>query len=352
MNPPREGHFFVGGEYFEAGGGVFMANQMYVEFRLPAERRHELPIVMIHGGGQTGTNFTATPDGREGWAQYFVHQGYAVYVVDQVGRGRSAHHAEPHGGTHRSDAARIEGRFTAPERSQLWPQARLHTQWPGEGVRGQPAFDQFFASQVAGITDRHKVQSLNQRAGAALLDRIGPAILLTHSQSGAIGWLIGDARPELVKAIVAVEPGGGAPYREINFTGAPTWFEEGPVTAPWGVTSIRITYSPPVSDPSELRFVRQEPLGPELACYWLQEEPARKLANLASIPVLVVTGEASYHATTDRGLCAFLEQAGVPVTHLPLGEAGIHGNGHMMMLERNSDDIAATIAGWLATLPG
>ena len=46
---------------------------------------------MVHGGSQTGTNFTGTPDGREGWAQYFVRRGYAVYVVDGVARGRSAH---------------------------------------------------------------------------------------------------------------------------------------------------------------------------------------------------------------------------------------------------------------------
>ena len=55
-------------------------------------KTHPYPIVMIHGGGQNGSNFTGTPDGREGWAQYFLRQGYAVYVVDQVGRGRSPLH--------------------------------------------------------------------------------------------------------------------------------------------------------------------------------------------------------------------------------------------------------------------
>ena len=58
---------------------------------------HPYPIVMIHGGSQTGTNFTGTPDGREGWAQYFVRRGYAVYVVDQVARGRSAHFSQSQG---------------------------------------------------------------------------------------------------------------------------------------------------------------------------------------------------------------------------------------------------------------
>ena len=52
---------------------------------------------MIHGGSQTGTNFTITPDGREGWAQYFLRRGHAVYVVDQVARGRSAHFSQSQG---------------------------------------------------------------------------------------------------------------------------------------------------------------------------------------------------------------------------------------------------------------
>ena len=68
-----------------------MTGQLYAEFQIPSKQTHPWPIIMVHGGGQTGTNFTGTPDGREGWAQYFLRQGYAVYVVDQVGRGRSAY---------------------------------------------------------------------------------------------------------------------------------------------------------------------------------------------------------------------------------------------------------------------
>jgi hypothetical protein len=30
-----------------------------------------------------------------------------------------------------------------------------------------------------------------------------------------------------------------------------------------------------------------------------------------------------------------------------LGEEGIHGNGHMMMLEKNSDAVAARIENWV-----
>ena len=43
----------------------------------------------------------------------------------------------------------------------------------------------------------------------------------------------------------------------------------------------------------------------------------------------------------------YLEQAGVHTTWLNLGAMGIHGNGHMMMLEKNSDQIADLMEKWL-----
>jgi hemolysin activation/secretion protein len=47
----------------------------------------------------------------------------------------------------------VEQRFTAPERKQLWPQASLHTQWPGPGTQGGAAFDAFYATHVETIGD-------------------------------------------------------------------------------------------------------------------------------------------------------------------------------------------------------
>ena len=87
----KSSYFFVGGRIDPMVEGKAPIGQIYVEYMIPQRLRHRTPIVMVHGGGQTGTNFTGTPDGREGWAQYFVRRGYAVYVVDGVARGRSAH---------------------------------------------------------------------------------------------------------------------------------------------------------------------------------------------------------------------------------------------------------------------
>ena len=177
----RSGWFFAGGRYVEGKTGPLMAGQMYVEYYRPAQRTQPYPIVMIHGAAQTGSNFTGTPDGRKGWAQYFVEQGYAVYVVDQPARGRSPW-LESQGALTRFPASQIEQRFTAPEKFNLWPQAKLHSQWPGDGPnkgqRGDPVFDQFYASQVEYIASNATTQTLNRDAGAALLDRIGAAIVM------------------------------------------------------------------------------------------------------------------------------------------------------------------------------
>jgi pimeloyl-ACP methyl ester carboxylesterase len=129
-------------------------------------------------------------------------------------------HARPLGGApiRWPDAVTVaneEWQFTASESAEgTWPQAKKHTQWPGEGPnkgkKGDPIFDAFYATQVETVISNVETQKRNQDAGAALLDKIGPAIVLTHSQSGSFGWLIADARPQRVKAIVAIEPAGAA----------------------------------------------------------------------------------------------------------------------------------------------
>src|SRR5215472_4122874 len=149
----KQGYFFVGGKIDTTVDGSPMVGQMYVEYQIPAKVEHPYPVVMIHGGSQTGTNFTGTPDGREGWAQYFLRRGFAVYVVAQVARGRAAQWSQAHGPVTAANIARLEQRFVAPERYNLWPQAQLHTQWPGTGQPGDPSFDQFYDSQFPSLVD-------------------------------------------------------------------------------------------------------------------------------------------------------------------------------------------------------
>jgi hypothetical protein len=86
---------------------------------------------------------------------------------------------------------------------------------------------------------------------------------------------------------------------------------------------------------------------PDLVRCRLQAEPARQLVNLKVMPVLVLVSEASYHAPYDHCTSKYLKQAGVDHTFMRLEEHGIRGNGHMMMLEKNSDEIAALLARWI-----
>jgi pimeloyl-ACP methyl ester carboxylesterase len=345
-NLAQHGYFYVGGHYEGAPGSDIMAGQMYVEVLVPKKVRRPYPLVLIHGAAQTATNWTGTPDGRKGWADWLIEQGYIVYLVDQPARGRSAWH--PSDGALRAfSATQVATRFTATEVLGRWPQAKLHTQWPSDhpnkGRPGDPVFDAFYATQVEYIPAAVPAQTLNRDAGAALIDRIGPAVVLTHSQSGAFGWLIGDARPDNVKAIVALEP-SGPPFQEAVFSTDKA--------RAWGPTDIALTYDPPIKDPSELAIEQEaEPDGPNLAACWRQKAPARKLAHLEHIPVMIVTSEASYHAVYDHCTAKYLAQAGVKNTFVRLADKGIHGNGHMIMVEKNNLEIAKLVDDWLvATL--
>jgi pimeloyl-ACP methyl ester carboxylesterase len=349
----KQGYLFAGGKYSTVNGRKVMSGQLYAEFQIPAKQSHPWPIVMIHGGAQSGTNFTGTPDGREGWAQFFLRQGYAIYVVDQPGRGRAAYQADLYGAAAGLNLDTTQRQFAAPEQFKRWPQARLHTQWPGRGEPGDPVFDQFYASQMPSIQDFTLQQELNRDAILALLEKIGPSILLTHSQSGAFGWPVADARPELVKAILAVEP-NGPPFFNVDNVAAPEWFRDAaPQVRPWGVTAVPLAYSPAAAKASDLATVQQATAdAPDLVRCWMQRMPARVLPNLQKMPILILTGEASYHAPYDHCTTKYLEQAGVHPTWIKLADIGIHGNGHMMMLENNNLEISAVMSKWLdKTLP-
>jgi pimeloyl-ACP methyl ester carboxylesterase len=341
-----QGVFSIPGRYVEVDKRTVMVGQMFVQYQIPKNKTRPYPVVMIHGGGQTASNFLGTPDGRRGWADDFVANGYAVYVVDQSGRGRSGFFGDSYGKTRKPSVENVEQRFTAPERKQLWPQASLHSQWPGAGTKGDATFDAFYASQVETIGDEALIEQINREAGAKLLDRIGPAVLLTHSQAGVIGWSVADERPQLVKGILAVEP-SGPPIRETVAKGGPDYFEDGVIARPWGVTRGKIAFDPPAQTPAELKLVRQDEAdGPGLVRCFLQAEPARQLPHLRGIPILILVSEASYHAPYDHCTAKFLDQAGVKNSFVRLADRGIRGNGHMMMLEKNNLEIAAFLRRW------
>jgi pimeloyl-ACP methyl ester carboxylesterase len=342
----RQGVLYMGGTYDNPAAPTTMAGQMHVFYQIPSGEDGQAaryPIVMIHGSQQTGANFLGTPDGRPGWAAFFVSHGWPVYVIDQPGRGKSGYFPNAYGPQAANPSpTTVQRMFTAPELTVplQWPQAALHTQWPGgpgSGVPGEYAFDQFFASQVANMPDGNLALSLTTQAVTHLLAQIGPAVIITHSMSGPLSWMIPQANPGKVKAIIAVEPTGNS---SLNGDLAPG-------TA-CGLSNVCLNFTPPVSGPADLGLVRVPPPSSNLKSCWLQSEPVHTLPWLQGIPILIATGEASYHSTYDYCTSKFLTQAGVTNDWVYLPTVGIHGNGHMQMLEMNNLEIARFYERWLS----
>jgi pimeloyl-ACP methyl ester carboxylesterase len=274
-------YFFVGVERAELARATYVnGKQMYVETFIPAQVRHPYPIVLVHGGGGQGLDWLGTPDGRRGWAQILLEEGYKVYVVDRPGHGRSPYHPDVNGpfAALANTLEGISGRFTPPNAAapDSGPYRKLHTQWPGTGELGSKDLDQFVSSQggsyvnlnapaaapggggrgaAAAIGGRRGPRCSAQlrmqvaaaarqggrmaspfstapavlgpsgapaggpdpqhlvwrQRGAMMLDKIGPAIIMTHSAGGPFGWLVAEIRPNLVKGIIAIE-GGGQPF--------------------------------------------------------------------------------------------------------------------------------------------
>ena len=117
---------------------------------------------------------------------------------------------------------------------------------------------------------------------------------------------------------------------------------------PWGIASIPLSYDPPVMTPDDLEpTVDDEPIDPDLARVYKMGGRPRRLPNLAGIPIAIVSGQASYHASYDYGTSRFLTSAGVENDHINLVDLGLAGNGHMMMLEKNNHEIADQLLEWL-----
>src|SRR5215469_3300453 len=69
--------------------GKYQVEQMYVQYFLPQNRKGKLPLLLWHGGGLTGVTYETTPDGRDGWLNYFIRKGWDTYISDAVERGRA-----------------------------------------------------------------------------------------------------------------------------------------------------------------------------------------------------------------------------------------------------------------------
>lgn len=310
----RRGRFWIPGDRVEAGGLTYQRGPMYVEWEAPEVVTRPYPVVLLHGGGFQGTEWFDTPDGRPGWAQRLVEAGHAVLVVDRPGHGRSPFHVGTLGNM--GPAFSYEG----GRRIYFPGDDERHTEWPFPPDDAL-AMDEFIAGYGPLPADLALSQTLDAERMATLLDRIGAAVLVTHSASGPVGWLVADRRPDLVKAIVAIEP-MGPPFADIPDIGAMRW----------GATAAPLHFDPPVHDPDTVRKAAPGSL---------------RLPALAGLPILIVTAEASAFAAASPPTAGFLNAAGASAELLHLPDHGVHGNGHGLIYERNSDAALVPVLAWL-----
>ena len=153
---------------------------------------------MWHGFGQFGKTWETTADGREGYQTIFLRRRFPVYLVDQPRRGGAAR-------------STVAGNVSAAADEQRWFNMFRLGRWPElfAGVqfsRDPEALNQYFRQMVpdTGPFDAKVVTD----AVSALFDKIGSGVLVTHSHSGGLGWIVAMKNPK-VRAVVSYEPGSG-----------------------------------------------------------------------------------------------------------------------------------------------
>ena len=301
------------------GPGTAIEGQMHVGFQLVARKRHPYPLVLVHGGGGQATDWMGTPDGRDGWLDYFLAAGFDVYFVDRPAHGRSPN-VRSYG--------ELGGQPTTEFIANVF--SLQSKQYPGGGRADSPEVIQHTASSEPGPTVSNAVLKVNL---AELLDKIGPAIVVTHSAGGPSGWLAMEARPNLVKGVLAIEPAMG-------------------ITE--GLAPL-ITFKPALVAGETVRTEALPPEGAGLAPCTLQPKDAvRTVPAYAGKKVLFVVAPNSAPMFTPSVHCSVhtLNQLGADAKLGRLKEDyKIEGNGHFMNEELNNGEIAKRVfIPWLSSI--
>jgi hypothetical protein len=291
-------------------GQTFHGDHAYVFYQVP-ENAKKLPLIFWHGFGQFSKTWETTPDGREGFQNIFLRRGFSVYLIDQPRRGNASRSTVEATITPTPDEQSWFGTF----RLGIWP-----NYFPGvQFARDPETLNQYFRSMSPslGPIDPKVVTD----ATSALVSKIGPTILVTHSHSGGFGWMTAMKNSD-VRAIVSYEPGSGFP------------FPEGSVPAPI-----------------------ESSAGPLLAVSVSKEE----FLKLARVPIVIYYGD-NIPASPDpnpgadgwRARLAMarlwrdaVNSAGGDVTVIHLPEVGIKGNTHFPFSDLNNVEVADVMSTWL-----
>jgi pimeloyl-ACP methyl ester carboxylesterase len=330
-----QGSFAIGGtavkhdgtysdqHFLEPQGQKAYGDHAYVFYQIPVQAK-KYPIVFQHGGAQSKRTWETTPDGREGFQNIFLRKGYSVYLLDQPRIGEAGLATVPDNGANPyasnpmyADKALYQlcrvGTFDGDQ-----PVPFKNTTFPKDAA----SYDQFQRTWTPyeGQLD----DDVSADALAKLFDKIGPAVLVTHSMGGTVGWRT-PFRTDNVKAIVAFEPGG-----------SPFLFPEGEVP------QAEIPVYAPVA--AQAKAV-----------------PLKDFMKLTKIPIILYYGDniadkpskqvgpdkwRSEFDMAKKFVAAVNRHGGhAEIVHLP--DIGIKGNTHFLMSDLNNQQIADLMANWL-----
>jgi pimeloyl-ACP methyl ester carboxylesterase len=307
----EQGSFFVGGEVLNRGADDDVTiHQMYVQYQVPQLGRR-VPIVFTHGCCLSSKTWESTPDGRMGWDEYFLRHRHPVYLTDQVNRARSGFNA--------TEINKVLLGEVAPDPSVIPPINQVSHQRAWDIFRFGPEFnvphengqfpiealDELYKQMIPDL--RAFLPSPNPlwKSLSDLAVQLDGAVLVGHSQSGRDPFEAALTNSKGVRGLISIEPGGCSA----------------------GVF------------PSDRTFSDDE------------------IDTLASTPILVVfgdnleTGLGGFWKTAYDDCLAFVDKinnAGGNAKMLFPPDVGIFGNSHMIMQDRNSDEIADLILKWIS----
>ncbi|MBA5602051.1 alpha/beta fold hydrolase [Pectobacterium aroidearum] len=313
----KQGSFFFGGESERLKDKKrIYGDYAYAEYQIPVDAK-TYPLIMWHGGGQSGKTWDSTADGRDGFKQIFTRRGWSVYIIDEPRTGRA-------GSSLRNGA--LTPKINASNQ-MLFEAFRLGT-WSAEGkphfypgvqfpanISIAEAFIRHATPRTDGYTYADKsvdYTHLGVTAMKALLTQTGPSVLLTHSASGGPGWDTALTYPDKIKSIVAYEPG-----RYV--------FPEGEV-----------------------------PLGARAGASSPEVVSLAQFKILTRIPVQIVFGDniqkGTFYDACLEGARSFVEtinRHGGNAQLVVLPELGIKGNTHFPFSDLNNERIADLLSNWL-----
>lgn len=293
------------------GIGYEPKSGLYYEV-LGRHRTARRPWLFIHGGGGTGAQFRAAPDGRPGWATLLAERGDECWLTDWPGSGRS-----------------------------------------GIGMKDPLEVDYPFV--VQGYID--------------LLRQIiaEPVTVVCHSMGGAIAWKLVEEVREFADAVIAVAaayPGNIAPLSEVvsdDGVSLTTRFRDTGVTftvrrdRPY-VYSEAYIYQQGIATSRRFPWAHFQqflaglvPMSPRLVI--------RRLGHGGGLPRvarterfrgawvrgIAGTEDPAHTRAIDGATMDLLRSWGADAELVWLGDRGITGNGHFVFLEDNSDEVLALV---------